>query len=94
MSWHIDFNKTKNALLKETRGVDFDQLLQEGKLLDNLRHKNLKKYPHQRVLVIQWNNYVYAIPYVKDLKTKTIFLKTLYPSRVLTKKYLTKKEVK
>lgn len=35
-----------------------------------------------------YKKYVYAVPYVLDLKKKTVFLKTVYPSRVLTEKYM------
>jgi len=42
--------------------------------------------------VVKIKNYVYAVPYVIDEKKKTIFLKTVYPSRVLTKKHLRKEK--
>jgi len=40
------------------------------------------------VYVIAIKNYVYAVPYVKNEEKHEIFLKTVYPSRVLTKKYM------
>lgn len=61
--------------------------IEEKEILDDLKHGN-KKYVWQRILVIKREEYVYAVPYVIDLKRKVIFLKTVYPSRVLTDKYL------
>jgi hypothetical protein len=37
---------------------------------------------------IKIKGYAYAVPYVIDKKRKVVFLKTVYPSRVLTEKYL------
>lgn len=88
-SFSIEFSEEKNLLLQETRDVCFEDVLkavEKKKILDDLKHSS-KKYPHQRILVIEIENYVYAVPYVLDLKKKTIFLKTVYPSRVLNQKY-------
>jgi len=57
---------------------------------DDFKHKDRNKYPRQKILVVRIKNYVYAIPYVKDKKRGVIFLKTIYPSRELVKKYLKK----
>lgn len=88
--YRIEFSEEKNLLLKETRGIGFEdvsQAVEEKKILDDLKFSN-QKYPHQRILVIKIENYVYAVPYVIDLKRKVIFLKTVYPGRVLTDKYM------
>ncbi|MBU1088820.1 toxin [Patescibacteria group bacterium] len=94
MNLSIEFSEEKNLLLQQTRGVGFDQVInaiKNNKILDNLKHKNKKKYPKQRILIIKIKNYIYAVPYVIDKRKKTIFLKTVYPSRVLTNKYLKRK---
>lgn len=86
----LEFSEEKNLILKETREVDFEAVIiaiEKKKILGDLKHSN-KKYAHQRILVIKIARYVYAVPYVIDLKRKAIFLKTVYPSRVLTEKYL------
>lgn len=93
MKLRIEFSEEKNLLLKETRGVCFEdaiEAIKKGKILDDLRHKKREKYPNQRILVIKIKQYAYAVPYIIDQKKDTIFLKTIYPSRVLTKKYLNK----
>jgi hypothetical protein len=88
--YRIEFSEAKNLLLKETRGTGFEDVIVavEGKeILGDMRHNN-KKYVHQRILIIRKEEYAYAVPYVIDVKRKVIFLKTVYPSRVLTDKYM------
>lgn len=88
--YRIEFTEEKNLLLKETRGIGFDDIvavIEEKGILGDLKYRN-KKYIHQRILVIKREEYVYAVPYVRDPKRKVIFLKTVYPSRVLTDKYM------
>lgn len=88
--YRIEFSEEKNLLLKVTREIGFEDVIVaiEGKkILDDLRHSN-KKYARQRILVIKIGKYVYGVPYVIDPKKKIIFLKTIYPSRVLTNKYM------
>lgn len=88
MKFKIEFSEEKNLILQETRGVGFEEVIKavgEGKVLDDLENK---KYLKQKILVVKIKNYIYAVPYVIDKKKKTIFFKTVYPSRALTKKYL------
>ncbi len=88
MALEISFSEEKNQLLIATRGISFEEIIKaihEGKILANKANPS-KKYPHQKVLVVHAGSYIYAVPYV--IKNKGIFLKTIYPSRVLKKKYL------
>ncbi len=90
MKYKIEFSEEKNLILQETRDVSFDDVIkaiENKKILDDLKNKN---YPNQKMLVMKIENYIYAVPYVVNKTKKTIFLKTVYPSRVLTKKYLKK----
>jgi uncharacterized DUF497 family protein len=90
MAYSINFSEEKNQLLQATRGVCFDDIvsaIEDGKLLADKQHPN-QKFKHQRIYVVSIGNYVYAVPYVINKQKKKIFLKTMYPSRVLTKKYL------
>jgi len=89
MAFSIKFNEEKNQLLKATRGIGFDDvlsLIKEKKLLDNIAHPS-KNHPSQRLYVIEIKGYVYTIPYVISTEKQEIFLKTIYPSRILTKQY-------
>lgn len=87
MEYILEFNEEKNLILKETRGVCFEDIIdayEKGQIIDDLKNKN---HLNQRILVIRMKKYIYAVPYVLDRKKKVIFLKTIYPSRVLFKKY-------
>ncbi len=84
-----NWDNEKNLWLKENRGISFEQiivLIEEGYLLDILEHPNKDKYAHQKILIVNVDNYIYAIPFVE--KDNERFLKTIIPSRKYTKKYL------
>lgn len=88
------WNEDKNKLLKQTRGISFEQVvdaINNGHILDRLKHANPNKYKNQKILIIQINNYAYCIPYIQQ--KQHIFFKTIYASRKHTKKYLYHKEV-
>lgn len=90
MDFEIEYNEDKNRLLKATRGVCFDdviELIKKDQNIKDVRHHNLNRYQKQRIFVLSINNYTYAVPYVIDLKKKTVFLKTIYPSRKYRKSY-------
>ena len=85
----FDWNPDKNKLLIEERGISFEDIiyhLQNNCLLDDLKHSNHKKYPNQRIFVINIENYAYLVPYIET--DKDIFLKTVIPSRKATKLYI------
>jgi hypothetical protein len=90
MAFIINFNEEKNQLLKATRSISFEDVieaLREGKLLADISHPN-QKHSHQRIYVVRIKEYAYAVPYILNLKKQEIFLKTIYPSRFFTKKYM------
>lgn len=90
MVFHFRFNQEKNEVLKATRGVSFEDILvkiREKKVLADIDHPNSKR-SNQKVYLVAVDNYVYVVPYVLNKQKQEIFLKTLYPSRVFTKKYL------
>lgn len=55
-------------------------------MLTDLAHPSQHR-PNQRLYVVKIKNYAYAVPYVINVRKKEIFLKTVYPSRALTKIY-------
>ncbi len=88
--YDVSFDNDKSTLLKETRGMSFEDLLDlvyKGNVVDNIEHNSPKKHPNQNILIIKTSSHLYAMPYVIDDKKKMIFLKTAYPSHDLTKKY-------
>ena len=97
MDLRIEFSIEKDLILRETRGIGFEEIVQailNDKILDDYEHPKKSKHPNQRILVVKIKNYAYAVPYVENKKKGIIFLKTAYPSRVLTEKYLKTKEAK
>lgn len=87
----VRFNENKNILLKQIRGINFDDVLEaieKGGLIDDIEHPS-NKYLHQHIFVVKINNYIYAVPYIEDTD-ENLFLKTVYPSRILTRIYLKK----
>src|SRR6266567_3769139 len=90
MAFKIKFNEEKNELLKAMRDVSFEEVqdaIEKDKLFADIAHPS-NKHPHQRLYVVEIKEYIYAVPYVISTEKKEISLKTIYPSRVLTKKYM------
>ena len=85
----FDWSDDKNSMLQQTRGVCFEDLLvhiQNGGVLDVIRHPNRKRYAGQNVIVLNVEGYVWLVPYVKVRGVR--FLKTIMPSRKATREYL------
>ena len=85
----FDWNDEKNEFLKSARGVSFEEIvfhIQNGDVLDVLKHPNAARYPKQHMIVLNIEGYVYLVPYVKERGVR--FLKTIIPSRKATKEYL------
>jgi hypothetical protein len=90
------YSLEKNEILKSQRDISFEDVilaLENGDLLDDITHPNKEKYPNQSIFIIlvQIKDYVYLVPYVED--DRSIFLKTIIPSRKMNKKY-NKKDLK
>ena len=90
---YFDWDEEKNQELKSEREVGFEEVLDaidNNRVLDRIDHPNKKRYPNQRIMIVRIDDYVYLVPFVED--KEKIFLKTVIPSRKMTKKYLIKKE--
>jgi len=88
----INWNSTKNQQLVSERGISFEDIvfyMQQGQLLDDIQHPNSVKYPEQRIFVVNVDNYVHLVPYIEN--QQEIFLKTVIPSRKVTKQYFGEK---
>lgn len=87
---HYEFSADKNQQLIKERGISFEDVvvaLSNGKLLDIIVHHNTSKYPKQEIYLLDINGYAYLVPFVRKDK-QTVFLKTIFPSRKMTKMYL------
>ena len=63
----FDFNEDKNDLLFKNRGISFYNVIEaiaENGILANIDHPNKKKYPNQKMFIVQIEQYTYCIPYV------------------------------
>lgn len=86
---YFSWDQVKNEKLKRERDISFEDVtnaIEDDKILEVQENPNKKKYPHQKRLIIKINDYVYMVPYVED--EEKYFLKTIIPSRKLTKFYL------
>ena len=87
------YSEEKNQVLLATRQVGFEDIITaiaDGNLLADIAHPS-QQHSSQRVFVVNFKNYAYAVPYVVDFSRRQIFLKTIYPSRVFTKRYIGKR---
>jgi len=86
---YCKWNAEKNEQLQKERGISFEMvtyLIETKNVLDIYRHPNQEKYPNQKIVVIEFEDYAYLVPFVEE--DEAIFLKTIIPSRKATNKYL------
>lgn len=65
--------------MPRTRGISFEEIvvaIEAGDVLDVLTHHSQTKYPNQQVYLVEYQNYVFVVPFVRDI----------------TKRYLRKEE--
>ena len=85
------WDDAKNELLREVQGISFEEIVIEidgGNVVDVLEHPHPGWYPNQQVYLVRHLDYVFVVPFVRDTERQEIFLKTIYPSRRFTRKYL------
>lgn len=80
---NISWSLLKNEELKKIRGMSFEELLNNAKLIAIKEHPVRKK---QSIILFEYKKYIWIVPYVENTKG-IIFLKTAYPSRKYTKMY-------
>lgn len=88
----FNWDNKKNAFLKKTRNISFEEIviaIENGEILDVLKNP-AKEYKNQILIIVNVENYAYVVPAVKT--GKEYFLKTIFPSRKFTNKYLKTKK--
>jgi hypothetical protein len=88
------WNPNKNEWLKANRNICFEDVaffIEKGNILDIIDNPNQEKYPGQQIYLVNINNYVFLVPFDKEKDGK--FLRTIIPSRKLTRIYLGGKNV-
>jgi hypothetical protein len=84
----FNWDDKKNSVLTKTRHISFEQIIidiENGNILDILENPN-KQYKNQILIVVNHDNYAYVVPAVKS--ENEYFLKTIFPSRKYTLKYI------
>jgi len=84
-----DWNDDKNIWLRETRGVTFEEVIYHithDALLDIIEHPNRGRYGGQKIFIVNIEGYAFIVPFVEN--NETIFMKTIIPSRKMTRIYL------
>jgi len=79
----------KNELLKAARGISFEEItvaVEAGGLLDVVPHPNPKRYPRQKIMVVEVFGYAYLVPFIEE--QDHFFLKTIIPSRKATRDFI------
>ena len=78
----IRWDPLKSEWLKRTRGVSFEEIV-SAKFVGITEHP---KHSHQKLMLFELDGYIWVAPYVWDGGDR--FLKTAFPSRVYTKKWI------
>lgn len=79
----------KNQKLVVERKISFEEIvsyIEQGNLLDTIKHPNEEKYSEQKIFVVKVENYIYLVPFVE--REKEFVLKTIIPSRKATRLFL------
>ncbi len=86
-----DWDDAKNQRLIKERKISFESivsLIESGNVIAVVSGKG--RFAHQKQFIIEMNRYIYVVPFVED--DRKIFLKTIIPSRKLTKQFLSKEK--
>lgn len=89
---YFAWNSEKNLELIENRKISFERIvshIEKHGYLDLLNHPNTKKYPNQKMFILNIEDYAYLVPFIES--EEALFLKTIIPSRKATKKYIEEK---
>ncbi len=90
----FSWDESKNELLKKTRNLSFEDIVLRivgENLLGIINHPSPERYPGQKIFVVRIDDRVVLVPFVED--ERKVFLKTIIPSRKMTKIYLGEKKL-
>lgn len=89
----FEWNEEKNRVLKESINISFEEIvlaIDTGQLLNVVEHHDKSKYPDQKLLIVEVQQYAFVVPFT--VTEDTYFLKTIYPGRKATQKYINKEK--
>ncbi len=75
----VEFGEEKRDIVLATRNIDLErvkQMIEAGQVVKSLPNPN---YPHQHILLIEYDTYPCLVPVVED--EEKIFIKTAYFDR-------------
>lgn len=77
----IEWNAEKAEILRESRGIDFNELANKIKSGDYkiIPVDNQIDHKGQNMFLVEIDNYIHCVPFVED--DNSIFLKTAFRSR-------------
>jgi hypothetical protein len=81
----------KIEMLRQERGISFEEIIvavEAGNLRDVLAHPHPRKYPRQKILVVEVAGCAHLVPCVEE--DDHFFLKTITPSRKATRDFIAK----
>jgi uncharacterized DUF497 family protein len=87
----FNWDEEKNTELKKRRNISFEEIIlciSEGKVVTVMENPNKTRYPNQYLYLIEYKNYIYVVPFEINEDEKEIFLKTIYPSREYTNRFI------
>jgi hypothetical protein len=89
----ILWNPKKDQMLRLANGrfgiglAECAVAIEEGRILDDIEGATRQS---QRVFILEIDDYAFVVPYIFD--EDTVFLKTMFPSRKYTARYLRTKQ--
>jgi uncharacterized DUF497 family protein len=84
----INWSEEKNRKLKAERGLAFEDVvaaIENGRILADIDHHHAARKGRQKILAVELDGYVCAVPYLRQ--EQKMFLKTVFKSRALHKRY-------
>ncbi len=67
--YNFIFDPIKNRELILERGIGFERVISElaaNKIVDIVEHHNREKYGSQKVLILEIDGYIYAVPFIQQ----------------------------
>lgn len=80
----FEWDETKNQKLIRERGISFEAIvsyIEAGAVV-----AGFGRLSRQKQFLVAANNYIHVVPFVEE--ERRMFLKTIIPSRKMTKRYL------
>lgn len=82
-----EWDNAKNQKLLKERGISFEAIvayIEAGAVVAVVPGRG--EFRHQKQFLIAVNSYIHIVPFVEE--ESRVFLKTIIPSRKMTKRYL------